>query len=47
MNYALVVIHPFALAGKSYTKGQRIDDAEEIAAIEASDSARCCNKVSA
>ncbi len=44
-GYALVVIHPFALDGVQYERGQRVTDAEAITAIMASDVKDRCNKV--
>jgi hypothetical protein len=44
-GYALVVIHPFALDGVQYERGQRVTDAEAIASIMASEVKNRCNKV--
>lgn len=42
-NFHLVVIHDFG----DYTRGTRIEDADEIARILASENAQHCNKVAA
>lgn len=42
-DYALVVIHPFG----DYQRGQKVTDADEIDAINASDNRHHCNKVAA
>ncbi len=44
-GYVLVVIHPFALDGVQYERGQRVTDADLISAIMASESKNRCNKV--
>lgn len=43
MDFHLVVIHEFG----DYARGTRIEDADEIARILASENAHYCNKVAA
>ena len=44
-SFVLVVVHPFALEGIQYEIGQRVTDADQIAAIMASEVKSRCNKV--